>query len=383
MIRKILLCIAAAGFLLRAGVRLHSGTDDFWTNGYTIFFDLARNLAQGRGMPTALRVPLYPMFLAALTGGHPLFWPILVAQSAIGAATAWCAGVLAGEMFGPETAVVAAAMTAIYPYYVVHDTALQETGLFTFLTLASVISLRRSRGMMSGVLLAADVLTRATIAPFAVIAPFFLPRRAAIVCGAVLAVGVSPWLVHTYRLTGAVTLATESGLQLWDGNNAYTFSYYPAQSIDKSKLAAFDALTAQDRSELEALGYNEALEDHWFLRKGIDYIREHPWTTLMNGFRKLGAAFGVLPSPRKSSWPNVIYAASYTPIMLLGVFGMWMRRRHWREDAAIYALFVCFAMITALFFGHTSHRSYLDVYWIVFGSGALVALERNWRKSLN
>jgi O-antigen ligase len=57
--------------------------------------------------------------------------------------------------------------------------------------------------------------------------------------------------------------------------------------------------------------------------------------------------------------------------MLLGLWGMWRRRSQWRDDSLIYGLFGSFVLVTAVFFGDTSHRSYLDVYWIVFGAGVL------------
>jgi hypothetical protein len=59
--------------------------------------------------------------------------------------------------------------------------------------------------------------------------------------------------------------------------------------------------------------------------------------------------------------------------MLLGLWGMWLHRSHWREDSLIYALFGIFALVTAVFWAHTSHRVYLDVYWIVFGAGAVAS----------
>ena len=69
--------------------------------------------------------------------------------------------------------------------------------------------------------------------------------------------------------------------------------------------------------------------------------------------------------------PHVAHALSYGPVMMLGLWGMWMRRAQWREDAILYAAFLSFAVVTAVIFGHTSHRVYLDVYWIVFAAGAL------------
>src|SRR5262249_37571992 len=161
---------------------------------------------------------------------------------------------------------------------------------------------------------------------------------------------VSPWLVRSYRLTGSATLSAEAGIQLWSGNNPYTFSHYPYGSIDESAEAGFEALGPQEKAELKALGANV---DQWFQRKGLEYIREDPWRMFGNGLRKIGAAFFWLPSPRKTFWPNLVYALSYGPVMILGSWGMWVRRRDWREDLIFYALFLSHAAVTAVFFGHT------------------------------
>jgi hypothetical protein len=70
------------------------------------------------------------------------------------------------------------------------------------------------------------------------------------------------------------------------------------------------------------------------------------------------------------------------PVMILGLWGMWVSRRHWHEYSIFYAQFVAFAAVTAVFFGHTSYRAYLDVYWIVFAAGVLVGWlsESRYRK---
>jgi hypothetical protein len=189
----------------------------------------------------------------------------------------------------------------------------------------------------------------------------------------ILALTVSPWLLRSFLFTGSVTLSTQTGFFLWLGNNPYTFSRYPQESIDRSQAVALAALSSQERSELEARRDNEAQVDEWFWKKGLDYIRGHPWQTLGNGLQKIVDAFGWLPSPRRSFWPSLAHALSYGPVMIFGLWGMWASRRRWREHSIFYAQFVAFAAITALFFGHTSYRAYLDVYWIVFAAGILAA----------
>src|SRR5438105_330470 len=100
-------------FVVRVAVRWYTGEEEFWENGYTFFFALAKNIAAGNGILitsgslTAFRVPLYPMFLAAVTFGHRLFIPVLLAQSLIGAGTVLCAALIARELFGSTAAIIA------------------------------------------------------------------------------------------------------------------------------------------------------------------------------------------------------------------------------------------------------------------------------------
>jgi hypothetical protein len=135
---------------------------------------------------------------------------------------------------------------------------------------------------------------------------------------------------------------------------------------------ALAALSVGEKTELAELDSNEAAVDRWFFNKGLEYVFAHPWETVGNTFRKIAAAFCFLPSPRRSFWPNLIYFLSYGPIMIFGLCGMWADRRNWRNDLIFYALFLSFIGTTAIFFGHTSYRAYLDVYWIVFAVGFLM-----------
>ncbi len=390
--------LTALAFIVRVVVRLHSGAAAFWVNGYRFFFIMAQSMAEGKGIRlpwvengplTAFRVPLYSIFLAGITLGHKAFWPILIAQSLLGAGIALCAALLArqlfGELLGPRAAIIAAGVTAVYPYYVTHDTALQESSLFALITIwAVIVSLRVARtgtlwlAAVSGLLLGLDVLTRSTIAPFALLVPlwFIWHRRtkAGLVCALLLALTVSPWLWRSYRLTGSATLTTEGGRQLWTGNNDFLFRHYPQESSDISQREAMAAMSAQDKLELARMGDNEMQQSRWYQQKAMAYIRSHPWLTFTNGLRKIEAGFSLLPSPRHSFMENLLYALSYGPVMVLGLWGMWLHRSHWREDSLIYALFGTFILLTAVFWAHTRHRVYLDVYWIVFGAGALVSV---------
>lgn len=389
--------IAALAFALRIAARLwYTGIDGFWQTGYGFYFDLAQGIAKDHvfglgGSPTAYRVPLYSAFLAAITLGERNFWAIEIAQSLIGAGIAIVAALLALRMFrGAEAkraAMLAAAVVAVYPYFVIHDTAMQETSLFTLLTALVVLALYRAvetksiaDGALAGLLLGLDVLTRATILPFAVLAPVWLfwrrGMRASVACTLLLAATVSPWLARNAIEFGAPVLSTDAGTELWTAQCGFLFRHYPQESVDISQSEDWALLTAQDNKELAALGNDDVATDHWFLRKGMGCALSHPGQTVVDGFRKNLAGFGWLPSPRRGWGNDLVNACTYGPVMLLGLWGMGMRRGHWREDSLIYLLFGAFIFTTAVFWAHTSHRVYLDLYWIVFGAGVVAG----WRK---
>lgn len=393
---------AALAFALRIVARLlYTGVADFWIDGYTFFFDLAQSIAYGHGftengLPTGFRVPLYPILLAGLTLGHQAFWPVTIAQSLIGAGIVICAALLACRLFhGPAAApaaILAAAITAVYPYYVIHDTALQETSFFTLFTLVAVLLLdqsaregRLSTGVLAGLVLGIDVLTRATIAPFAALAIVWLlwrhRIRAAVACALLLVVAVLPWVWRNAVVMGDPTLSTETGIEFWAGNCGYLFTHFPQENSDVSKTEALDSLSAQDHQLLARMGDDEAATDHWFFHKGLEYIRSHPRQTIVDGFRKIAVGFGWLPAPRRGLAMDLMQAFSYGPVMMLGLWGMGRHRAHWREDSLIYLLFAAFVLVTAIFWAHTSHRVYLDVYWIVFGAGAIAETVVVSRKS--
>jgi hypothetical protein len=165
-------------------------------------------------------------------------------------------------------------------------------------------------------------------------------------------------------------------MRLWVGNNAYTFSRYPIESIDKSTNVAIGALDPAALEYLRRVGPNSPQFDHWFYVSAMDYITAHPWLTVWRDVRKIVIAFSVLPSPRHSTVGNLLYLLSYGPVLVLAVAGMVWTRSGWREQSGVYLLFVAFGIVAAAFFSHTSHRAYLDIYLIVFAAAAVDRWQR-------
>jgi 4-amino-4-deoxy-L-arabinose transferase-like glycosyltransferase len=384
----------ALAFLSRFGVRLAFGEDDFWRNSYSIYYSLAQNIVSGKGFcfenTCAWEPPVYPLFLtiSVLSGNNYLC--IVIPQALLGAGTALCAFLIGRHIFNTSVGIVACAIAACYPYYVMHDTALQETGMFTFATTLAIWLLlrasefkRNTDWFIAGMALGAIPLIRASGASVVAVGLLwcagwgasgnYLNRlRKSLVLLLAIALITGPWLVRNYRLTGAPTFSSQTGSALWTGNNPQTFSHYPAESIDRSREKASRTLSQIDRANLQHLDENR--RSIWFAQRAVTYIRQNPWLVVQGMIRKVEAAFSWRLNPFREPLAQVAYSIAYVPIAIFGVVGLFLAG--WRGEVILIGmLFIAFICVTAVFWAHTSHRSYLDIYLIVFAASLM---QRSW-----
>ena len=392
----VLVTLLAAAFAARLAVRVAFGQEYFWSNSYFIYYNLATNIVGGKGFclqsACAWLPPLYPLFLTVSVLAGKSFWLIVVPQALLGAGTALCAYSIGREMFNRRAGILACAITAFYPYYLMHDTALQDTGMVTFCTALSVWLLLRARRrcwnfdwFLAGIALGTMPLVRASVAlaiPAALVwcvvwgSSAAMParlRRGAILTLAVL-LTVGPWLFHTYRATGVPVFSSQNGLALWMGNNPDTFSHYPAGSIDQSRNEAWRNLSATDRAELAGLAKDEIAASNWYARRALQFMWANPSLFAKGALRKIEAGFSWRLNPYRERLAQAAYFIGYVPVAVLGIVGMVLARG--RSGTILIAmLYLAFIVVTAVFWAHTSHRSYLDVYWIVFAASVI---ERIW-----
>jgi 4-amino-4-deoxy-L-arabinose transferase-like glycosyltransferase len=383
-------------FSIRLGVRLAFGEDYFWRNSYSIYYTLAENIVSGSGFclqsTCAWLPPVYPLFLTLSVFSKNNYLLIVVPQALIGAGTALCAFMIGRHIFNVSVGILACAITAFYPYYVMHDTALQETGLVTFCTALAIFLLLRASKLnrnidwfLAGAALGAIPLVRASMASAVGVglvwsavwgaSGIYLERvRKSFVLLIAVATVTGPWLVRTYHLTGVPIFSSQNGWALWMGNNSQTFSRYPAGSIDRSRDEAWLKLSEQDRVDLQQLANDENARSNWFANRALVYMRKNPLLVLKGVVRKLEAAFSWRLNPLREPPVQLAYSIAYVPVAIFGLFGMYLARRR-REVILIGMLFLAFICVTAVFWAHTSHRSYLDVYLIVFAASVM---ERLW-----
>jgi hypothetical protein len=175
---RLLLLIAATAFALRLAVRLPRGGADLLASGYTFYLDMATSVLRGTGFCLlnggfcASRMPGYPLVLTPFVWAGWTFPALVFLQAAVGATLVYAAWMLGAALFNGRIGMIAAAMAAISPYAVVHDTALQDTVFLNVLTAFGVAMLLdggwRSAGCPryagAGLSLSLAVLTSARIA---------------------------------------------------------------------------------------------------------------------------------------------------------------------------------------------------------------------------
>ena len=391
-----LLFVLVLAFSLRFSVRLIRGEESFWGQGYEYYHTLGMRLVDGEtlcidfnGPKCAYYPPLYPLVIASGILIYDGYQPIVFFQSLIGTGTVLCIFLIAKEWFGPKVALLASLMASIYPYYVWHDTSLQDTCLFVFLTTLSVWIISRSYSNLSissaawaGIVLGVATLTKVTLIPFVIIyciSVMFLINStiwsrllhsSALLAGFLVA--VAPWLVRNNILIGAPVFTSIAGRQLWVGNNHYTFNNYPEMSIDYDEIDAWEAMSQEDLASVTLLQGDELAQQNWFQKRGIEYIRNHPEVTVGRAWTKVVTAFSWKFSPYKDRLFQTVYFISYFPVLVLGILGLMISSNNWKKYLPFFALLTAFVASTVVFWAHTSHRSYLDLYMMIFAANAIL-----------
>jgi 4-amino-4-deoxy-L-arabinose transferase-like glycosyltransferase len=314
----------------------------------------------------------------------------VLAQAAVGGALVWVAWRIGRDLFDERAGLLAAVFATLSPYALVHDTAIQDTVLVNFLVALAAYLLWQTRrrgapaaSLGAGVVLGLLVLTAARltlVVPAAIgwalvgAGPTLrLRARSALLVALPVVLLLGGWVARNWRVVGAPVLTTEAGESLWVANNPWAMSHFPAESIDLSLDDSYAGLTPAERLAFDRVYDNEVVRDRLLRFWALQYIAAHPWLTLRNGLEKVWVTASAQLSPARSAVFAWGYALVFLPIHVLAVIALWRHRRAWRVHALCGAILVSFAITTAVFWAHTSHKSCLDVLLFVYAAAAVAA----------
>jgi hypothetical protein len=372
---------------------------------------MATNLLAGKGLliPSVgpMKSPQYahktPLFALILAGMYAVFghvaWPVIVLQILFSILATWAVYRLGGRVLRSRRAGWLAAMaTALYPLLVLHDVQLMETTLYRALVVLLTVHVYRSgvrpaprRILVTGIIAGVTVLVRTTVILFLPLAAVWLllvwRRRilrllpATAVAVVLFLLVLAPWFVRNYDRFGRIHLVTGGGRSFWIASGDEFLASFPKESVDLAENRQWEKLSPMERGRLKAvdeIGLDEEL------RKLADAALDaDPGRFRRLALMKIGAAYSPVLNPedrrdaldeRVASLKQVVHLASYGPLLVIGAAGLLLLLvRRSSASALILLHYVAFTAFSVIFWAHSRHRYFLDVF---LAAGAAYLLDR-------
>jgi len=307
----------------------------------TEYWRLAENLSSGKGYsydgerPTRMRQPAYPLFLAlvGLLPGDGMLTTRLV-QTLFTSVIIGLFATLAAREFGPKTAMLTAALVAVYAPLSLISNAILADGLYALL-LALVYAIWVRLGETGatkaalglGGLLGVLALTKPAGLPLLLVMPVAVwlqtggSRRAALLGTLGLIAGfavLSPWAIRNWVATGQLTVtSTDTGAALWDGVHPWMYSMWSDYVEPLHRTEQFLRLAGDDY-------YLSAEASRRFHKAALDRIATDPWGVTKIGLFKVAMVFTYVPGTRPLARSHpVLFGLLRIPQIAILVLAVW------------------------------------------------------------
>jgi 4-amino-4-deoxy-L-arabinose transferase-like glycosyltransferase len=391
---RVLLAIVGVAVLLRVAAALMLGdtADALPGAADQVSYDmLAQRVAAGYGFsfptywypftepntPTAHWSYLYTLYLAALytlIGHHPLVARLV--QSVVSGLACWLVFRIGRRLFDERVGLAAAALSAVYAYFVFFGAALMTQAFFILALLASLDRAlavaddpRAARWAALGVSLGVGVLLRQTLLLYVPLLLAWLAwatrgrlrwRDAA---GAVvlIALCIVPWTVRNYAaFDDFLLLNSNAGYFLYASNHPDQGSHF-----DPNFVAPLPA-------DLRGLG--EPAIDRALARAAFGFIAADPMRFLRLSWSRAGSYFWLLPSAESSPISNLARVCSFTLAAPLMLYGLLRSRRHWRRCMPLYLYLLVDTPLHLASWSAPRYRLPSDALLMVFAGLAVVEI---------
>jgi hypothetical protein len=396
--------IVLAGLLLRLGMAVYLGNEVVPTPAaydQIFYHDLALNLLAGKGFvfsrppwpfiepgaPTAFYSFVYPRFLAGIylvLGPHALAARIvqallcsLMPLQVYGMVRRIMERGRGGDKErgrGEAVALVAAAITAGYAYFVYYSATLMTEGLYLLtvvwalngtLDLAEAPTARRWAGWGLAVALAS--LFRQVFMPVAALLFLYVlwQRRGRVrlgevaLAGGVAAALILPWTVQNYLVFDRfLLLNSQAGQTVWNAN-------HPDLGTEWDPSCMFPIPE-------ELGGLNEVDLGNELLRRGLANIAADPGRFVGLSLDRLRTWLIFYPMRESSTFSNVARTASFGVCLPFMVAGLVISLRQWRRWLLLYGFIVVYTLIHVVTWVQIRYRMPVDAALVPFAALAVV-----------
>ena len=340
------------------------------------------------GAPTAEHAPLFPLLVGALdTLGADSFLAQKLLLCLVGTATVGFVGLAGREAAGATVGVVAAGLSAVYPFLWVVDGSLMSETLYGTLVAALLwLSLRFAKrpslGLAAGlgVLVSLAALTRGDalllvpllLVPLAFRAGATWRSRAtlAAVGLATFALVLAPWIIRNLTVFEEPVVISTNGDAVFVGANCDPVYY--GDLIGLWKFDCYGVAPHGDESQAAAE----------YRRRGLEYAREHadrlPLVVAVRLLRVWDlfkpdqqAVYGSFEG--RSITAGRMGLAMYYPLLILAIAGAVILRRRRAPLWPLIAFPVMVSLIAVVVYGYTRFRYSAEPALVVLAAVALAA----------
>ena len=386
-----------------------------WVAGQGYTFDF-----YGYRTASPLQSFMPPLFTAVVAACLVTPWPEVVfgaIQAALSSLTVLLVYLIGARLVGPMVGLVAAALTAVYPPFLIllgqNTSPVVNTFLLALWLWATVGLIAQGgwrRAALAGLALGLNILGRPStvgLLGIMLLGLWLRPQRSeihskkwwrpAVTVVAVTGLTVAPWLARDLLVHRRfVWISTNGGLTFWNGNNPFTTgSAFDVRVADLAAYSGEVVAAPEGVSIIQVTPYPLPLElrdtvatlDELALEKALygaslAFIQAHPrrWLGLLA--QKLVSLWWFRPNIGRSSgfyqegwiWP---YQILYTGVLIAAAAGLVLSLKHWRRYIVIYGLFGCLTAVYVAYNAITRYRWEMEPYLLMLAALALVT---GWRR---
>lgn len=339
--------------------------------------------------PTAYRLPLYPLLLAAAQGLTGVkVHAYLVLNAFLGTAAVALIYFLCRRLVNERAARISLVLSVPNPFLMTHSGDVLTENLYVplvlaFLLVAVAASEDREgsswfRWAVAGALLGLCNLTRPTLLRFGLLLPVFYilfeRKPGSRTCGAVLAVAVSiafllPWWGRNYAVFGRFIPGTTGEGFVWLGcYNDKAFHDRAFRGAWVNYNTDIDDKPFQGKTEFERDRLASAMSREYAIAHAGEIPRTLPWKLMRTFHWQPYVVDRIwLPEGFRSITPAWGFLFSFVSVYPLMLWEGWMRRKE-RSFGALFLLSAYFLLVILAAYGSRRMRLPIEGVMIVFAA---------------
>jgi len=375
--RLTLIAILVAAFALRVLAAAIVPDQSVLLGDAVAYREVGKSLWATGQMNALYFMPLYPALVAVFGPG----WPQLLIDIALSTVLVWLIYELTDAIFASKrAAILAAAVAAVYPYFIFYSiVGLTET-LFMVLLLAAYLCWYRNAYIAASVFSVLGILTRPVLDPLAPLLLLYFAiairglsikaaaKYLAIYAG-IYCLLMAPWWLHNYKAYQTfVRLNLGSGVALLSGNSPSN----QTGGIDNN----LEATMAPFGEIADPVARDKAMQ-----RAALNYIKEDPERFLIQAAKRFQRFWSPWPQTEEYSRPlyKLISFCSFIPVLLLAlVFVVLYGRTYFLRIAPLLLFIVYLSSLHLVFPASLRYRLPVEPFLIILAAAGAVHLVDRW-----